>query len=92
LGETYGLENSEDCPSAGGHGNQHVRLRGAQIDRIEAICPAPEATSCFEPRQASMERILMPRGFDGFAFSSVHPDPPSGFDGSGLPKTLFNQG
>ena len=23
------LENSEDCGSAGGHGNQHVRLRGA---------------------------------------------------------------
>ena len=23
------LENSEDCRSAGGHGNQHVRLRGA---------------------------------------------------------------
>jgi hypothetical protein len=55
LGETNGLESSEDCRSAGGHGNQHVRLRGAQIDRIEAICPAPEATSCFEPRQASIE-------------------------------------
>jgi len=26
------LENSEDCGSAGGHGNQHVRLRGASID------------------------------------------------------------
>ena len=37
------LENSEDCGSAGGHGNQHVRLRSAQIDRIEAICPAPQA-------------------------------------------------
>jgi hypothetical protein len=26
------LENSEGCRSAGGHGNQHVRLRIAQID------------------------------------------------------------
>ena len=26
------LENSEDRGSAGGHGNQHVRLRGASID------------------------------------------------------------
>ena len=25
------LENSEDCRSAGGHGNQHVRLRSAQL-------------------------------------------------------------
>src|SRR5712675_2549777 len=55
------LESSEDCRSAGGHGNQHVRLRGAQIDRIEAICPAPEATSCFEPRQASIEPDSMTR-------------------------------
>jgi len=43
LGETNGLESSEDCRSTGGHGNQHVRLRSAQIDRIEAICPAPQA-------------------------------------------------
>jgi hypothetical protein len=43
LGETNGLESSEDCRSTGGHGNQHVRLRSAQIDRIAAICPAPQA-------------------------------------------------
>ena len=43
VGETNGLESSEDCRSTGGHGNQHVRLRSAQIDRIEAICPASEA-------------------------------------------------
>ena len=29
------LENSEDCGSAGGHGNQHVRLRGASIDALK---------------------------------------------------------
>jgi hypothetical protein len=40
------LENSEDCRSAGGHGNQHVRLRSAQIDGIEAtICPAPQRSA-----------------------------------------------
>ena len=37
------LEDSEDCRSAGGHGNQHVRLRCAQIDRIKTICPARSA-------------------------------------------------
>jgi hypothetical protein len=34
------LEDSEDCRSAGGHGNQHVRLRSSQIDGTETICPA----------------------------------------------------
>ena len=29
LGGPDDLEDSEDCRSAGGHGNQHVRLRGA---------------------------------------------------------------
>jgi hypothetical protein len=40
LGGPDDLEDSEDCRSAGGHGNQHVRLRSAQIDFIETICPA----------------------------------------------------
>jgi hypothetical protein len=30
------LENSKGCRSAGGHGNQHVRLRSAQVDSIKA--------------------------------------------------------
>ena len=47
----YGLESSEDCRSAGGHGNQHVRLRGAKISRIRTICPAREGLA-FEPWQA----------------------------------------
>jgi hypothetical protein len=46
------MEDSEDCRGAGGHGNQHVRLRSAQIDCIETICPALAAPRCFEPRQA----------------------------------------
>src|SRR5215813_13900816 len=36
LGETHDLEDPEDCRSAGGHGNQHVRLRGAQITKRSA--------------------------------------------------------
>jgi hypothetical protein len=47
------LEDSEDCRGAGGHGNQHVRLRSAQIDCNETICPALAALCCFEPWQTS---------------------------------------
>jgi len=57
LGDPNELENSEDCRSAGGHGNQHVRLRSAQIDGIKAICPARAAMRCFEPWQASVSRL-----------------------------------
>ena len=38
LGGMNELENSEDRRSAGRHGNQHVRLRIAQVD-IKTICP-----------------------------------------------------
>src|ERR1700712_4755848 len=34
LGDPNDLENSEDCRGAGGHGNQHVRLRSAQISEM----------------------------------------------------------
>jgi hypothetical protein len=43
LGGWNDLEDSENCRSAGGHGNQHVRLRSAQIDLIETIGPARSA-------------------------------------------------
>ena len=43
LGGWNGLEDSEDCGSAGGHGNQHVCLRGAQVDRTKTVCPARSA-------------------------------------------------
>src|SRR5260221_878360 len=46
------LENSEGCRSVGGHGNQHVRLRSAQVDSIKAICPAPAARPLFRAGQA----------------------------------------
>jgi len=41
------LENSEDRGSAGGHGNQHVRLRGASIDASK--------------RSARLRQRLLPR-------------------------------
>ena len=40
LGGLNDLEDSEDCRSAGRHGNQHVCLRSAQIVCPETICPA----------------------------------------------------
>ena len=43
LGGWNDLEDSEDCRSAGGHGNQHVCLRGAQVDRTKTVCPARSA-------------------------------------------------
>jgi hypothetical protein len=52
LGGMNELENSEDRRSAGRHGNQHVRLRIAQVD-VKTICPARTAVCCIEPRQAS---------------------------------------
>ena len=54
LGDPNDLENSEDRRGAGGHGNQHVRLRRAQIDCIETICPALAAICCYEPWQTSL--------------------------------------
>lgn len=53
------LENSEDCGSAGGHGNQHVRLRGASIDaskrsaRLRQRLVAAGRASCAIPRKFS---------------------------------------
>ena len=52
MGDLNGLESSEDCRGAGGHGNQHVRLRSAQINRKGRSARLPAATSCFEPWQA----------------------------------------
>src|SRR6266851_1694305 len=74
LGETNGLESSEDCRSTGGHGNQNVRLRSAQIDRIAAICPAPQAIRLFRAVAG-----VRPGCQDG----SIYPDWVSVFEGLG---------
>jgi hypothetical protein len=51
-GGSNGLEGSKDCRSVGGHGNQHVRLRSAQISLSGVTCPVQEANFAFELRQA----------------------------------------
>jgi hypothetical protein len=52
--ELNDLENSEDHRSAGGYGNQHVRLRGAQINVPKRSARLDRR--CFEPWQTSCER------------------------------------
>src|SRR3954454_16247836 len=47
-GGLYGFENTEDRLSAGGHGNQHVRLRRTQVERVGDL-PGSRG----EPRQVS---------------------------------------
>ena len=55
MGDLNGLESSEDCRGAGGHGNQHVRLRSAQINRKGRSARLPAATSCFERGFSSLK-------------------------------------
>ena len=45
LGDPNELENSEDCRSAGGHGNQHVRLRDAQIGASRRSARLPQRSA-----------------------------------------------
>ena len=62
------LENSEDCGSAGGHGNQHVRLRGASIDaskrsaRLRQQLVAAGRASCTIPKEVSPPPASAGRG------------------------------
>jgi hypothetical protein len=51
-GGSNGLEGSEDCRSVGGLGNQHVRLRDAEVSLSGVTCPAQELIFAFELRQA----------------------------------------
>ena len=55
------MEDSKDRRSVGGHGNQHVRLRIAQVS--ETFCPAQAALCCLEPWQASGSRWYPVRYF-----------------------------
>ena len=62
------LENSEDCGSAGGHGNQHVRLRGASIDaskrsaRLRQHLVAAGRASCTIPQEVLQSSARAGRG------------------------------
>ena len=60
------LENSEDCRSAGGHGNQHVRLRCAQIVSIKSIRPAAKQRSAPGRFSVSDLRVITTAKFASF--------------------------
>jgi hypothetical protein len=77
LGDPNDLEDSEDCRSAGGHGNQYVRLRSAQIIYLEAICPAPAAFLLRAVAGVLRLPLSRPVVQDG----SVHPEPIAVFEG-----------
>ena len=62
------LENSEDCGSACGHGNQHVRLRGASIDASK--------------RSARLRQQLVAAGRASCTIPGSSPQPPAGGRGS----------
>src|SRR5262249_20652218 len=81
LGEPNDLENSEDCRSAGGHGNQHVCLRSAQIMRKRSarLRQAPVASRgrrlVFRPPKNRFERTA--RSEVSSSLSSQAPRKPS---------------
>jgi len=66
------LENSEDRRSAGGHGNQHVRLRGASID-ASTVCPAPATACCRGPGELSDPKTAsrLPKSLHGCSESKA---------------------
>src|ERR1700751_704516 len=51
-GGSNGLEGSKDCRSVGGHGNQYVRLRSAEVSLSGVTRPVQEAIFAFEMRRA----------------------------------------
>ena len=57
------LENSEDCGSAGGHGNQHVRLRGASIDASKRSARLRQQPVASGRASCSIVNCLIPRSF-----------------------------
>jgi hypothetical protein len=72
-GGSNGLEGSKDCRSDGGHGNQHVRLRSAQVSLSGTTCPVQEPIFAFEPRQAPEGPNMQAEDFSDFSkkFSTV---------------------
>jgi hypothetical protein len=66
-GGSNGLEGSKDCRSVGGHGNQHVRLRSAQVSLSGVTCPVQEAIFAFELRQAPEGQNMQAERFSDFS-------------------------
>ena len=69
LGDPNDLEKSEDCGSVGGHGNQHVRLRRAQIDGIGTICPAAQANTLLRTGQIFFDELQRARSLQASSAS-----------------------
>jgi hypothetical protein len=78
------LENSEDCRSAGGHGNQHVRLRSSQIDRIEAILPGSRCNLLLRAAAGARDQNFQNRGVNPTVAAVF-----SGVDGQELARKLM---
>ena len=51
------LESSKNRRSASWHGNQYVRLRGAQVINPRDICPAPGAHPCLAWSRLVSQRL-----------------------------------
>ena len=66
-GGSNGLEGSKDCRSVGGHGNQHVRLRSAQVSLSGVTCLVQEAIFAFELRQAPEGPNMQAERFSDFS-------------------------
>ena len=60
------LENSEDCGSAGGHGNQHVRLRGASVDASKRSARLRQPVCC-----CGSGKLTIPRKFSTTCFKGT---------------------
>ena len=77
------LENSEDRGSAGGHGNQHVRLRGASIDaskrsaRLRQQLVAAGRASCTIPQEV-LRCLHQEQGADPAKGNRNRPQPAAG--------------
>jgi hypothetical protein len=66
-GGSNGLEGSKGCRSVGGHGNQHVRLRSAQVSLSGVTCLVQEAIFAFELRQAPEGPNMQAERFSDFS-------------------------
>jgi hypothetical protein len=64
-GGSNGVEGSKGYRSVGGHRNQHVRLRSAQVSLSRTTCPVQEPIFAFEPRQAPEGSNMQAEGFSG---------------------------
>jgi hypothetical protein len=64
-GGSNGLEGSKDCRSVGGHGNQHVRLRSAQVSLDGDDLPGSTSSFCFRTGAGVLQsKVAHPLDFE----------------------------